>query len=46
MARADYPFNLTPGVTSTSRLVFDLHRLSFWICVDMAAAESACDARL
>jgi len=28
--------NLTPGVTGTSRMVFDLHMLIFWICLVIA----------
>ena len=30
---ADYPINLTRGVTDISNKVFDLHMLIFWICV-------------
>jgi cytochrome c oxidase subunit 2 len=30
---AEYPLNLTPGVTEISKQVYDLHMLIFWICV-------------
>ena len=30
---AEYPINLTRGVTDISNKVFDLHMLIFWICV-------------
>jgi cytochrome c oxidase subunit 2 len=30
---ADYPLNLTPGVTDISHKVYDLHMMVFWICV-------------
>ncbi len=30
---AEYPLNLTPGVTEISQKVYDLHMLIFWICV-------------
>jgi cytochrome c oxidase subunit 2 len=30
---ADYPLNLMEGVTTTSKTVYDLHMLIFWICV-------------
>ncbi len=30
---AEYPINLTRGVTDISHKVFDLHMLIFWICV-------------
>jgi cytochrome c oxidase subunit 2 len=30
---AEYPLNLTPGVTDISNRVYDLHMLIFWICV-------------
>ena len=30
---AEFGLNMTPGVTTTSRLVFDLHMLSLWVCV-------------
>ena len=32
-AFAEYPLNLTPGVTDISRKVYDLHMLVFWLCV-------------
>ncbi len=32
-AFAEYPLNLTPGVTDISHKVYDLHMLVFWICV-------------
>ena len=36
-AWADFgQLNMTPGVTSTSRMVFDLHMLIFWICLGIA----------
>jgi cytochrome c oxidase subunit 2 len=36
-AHADYALNMTPGVTSVSRDVYDLHMLIFWICVAIGA---------
>lgn len=30
---ADFLLNMTPGVTTTSRQVFDLHMLIFWLCL-------------
>ncbi len=33
MARAEWDLNMTRGVTSLSRDVYDLHMLIFWICV-------------
>ena len=30
---AEYPLNLTEGVTEISKKVYDLHMLIFWICV-------------
>jgi cytochrome c oxidase subunit 2 len=30
---AEYPLNLTPGVTDISHKVYDLHMLVFWLCV-------------
>jgi len=30
---AEYPLNLMEGVTTTSKTVYDLHMLVFWICV-------------
>jgi cytochrome c oxidase subunit 2 len=32
-ALADFQLNMTPGVSSVSRQVYDLHMLIFWICV-------------
>lgn len=32
-AYADYALNLTPGVTSISQDIYDLHMTIFWICV-------------
>ncbi|MFV1972675.1 MAG: cytochrome c oxidase subunit II [Thiohalobacterales bacterium] len=32
-AFAEYPLNLTPGVTDISHKVYDLHMLIFWLCV-------------
>ncbi len=32
-AAAEYPLNLMEGVTTTSKTVYDLHMLVFWICV-------------
>ncbi|MET4163407.1 cytochrome c oxidase subunit 2 [Marinobacterium sp. MBR-111] len=34
--RAEWGFNLTPGVTDVSRSVYDLHMTIFWICVAIA----------
>jgi len=31
-AHADWALNMRPGVTETSRAVFDLHMLIFWVC--------------
>jgi len=33
IASAEWPLNLREGVTTTSKTVFDLHMLIFWICV-------------
>jgi cytochrome c oxidase subunit 2 len=30
---AEYPLNLTPGVTEISHKVYDLHMMIFWLCV-------------
>jgi cytochrome c oxidase subunit 2 len=35
-ARADWQINLPPGVTEISRRIFDLHMMTFWICVAIA----------
>lgn len=32
-AFADYQLNMTPGVTPISHAVYNLHMISFWICV-------------
>jgi cytochrome c oxidase subunit 2 len=32
-ASAEWPLNLPEGVTTTSKTVYDLHMLIFWICV-------------
>jgi cytochrome c oxidase subunit II len=32
-AYADFALNMTPGVTTVSQEVYDLHMLIFWICV-------------
>jgi cytochrome c oxidase subunit 2 len=37
-ASADYQLNMTVGVTDTSRDVYDLHMLIFWICVWIGVA--------
>lgn len=34
--RAEWGFNLTPGVTEVSRSIHDLHMTIFWICVAIA----------
>ena len=36
-AQADFTVNLSPGVTTISREVYDLHMLIFWICVAIGA---------
>lgn len=38
IALAEYPLNLTPGVTEYSNKVYDLHMTIFWICVVIGAA--------
>ena len=38
---AEYPLNLTPGVTEISNKVYDLHMLIFWICVVVCAGVFA-----
>ncbi|MDX1696702.1 MAG: cytochrome c oxidase subunit II [Thiohalobacterales bacterium] len=38
---AEYPLNLTEGVTTTSKTVYDLHMLIFWICVIACTATFA-----
>ena len=38
---AEWPLNLTEGVTTTSQTVFDLHMLILWICVIACAATFA-----
>ena len=30
--------NMTPGVTATSREIYDLHMLIFWVCVIIGVA--------
>ena len=40
-AVAEYPLNLTEGVTTTSKTVYDLHMLIFWICVIACVATFA-----
>ncbi|MEJ2590326.1 MAG: cytochrome c oxidase subunit II [Candidatus Thiodiazotropha sp.] len=36
-ARAAFDLNMTPGVTTTSHEVYDLHMLIFWICLVIGA---------
>lgn len=36
-ARAAFDLNMTPGVTTTSHEVYDLHMLIFWICAVIGA---------
>ncbi len=36
-ARADWQYNLPPGVTEISRQIYDLHMLVFWVCTVIAA---------
>ena len=38
---AEYPLNLTRGVTEISNKVYDLHMLIFWICVVVCAGVFA-----
>ena len=38
---AEYPLNLTRGVTEISNRVYDLHMLIFWICVVVCAGVFA-----
>ena len=38
---AEWPLNLTRGVTETSNQVYDLHMLIFWICVVVCAGVFA-----
>jgi len=38
---AEYPLNLTEGVTTTSQTIYDLHMLIFWICVIACVATFA-----
>jgi len=38
---AEYPLNLTRGVTEISNKVYDLHMLIFWICVIVCAGVFA-----
>lgn len=38
---AEFPLNLMEGVTTTSKTVYDLHMLIFWICVIACAATFA-----
>jgi cytochrome c oxidase subunit 2 len=38
---AEYPLNLMEGVTTTSKTVYDLHMLIFWICVIACVATFA-----
>ena len=40
-SRAEYPLNLPEGVTTTSKTVYDLHMLIFWICVIACVATFA-----
>ena len=40
-AFAEYPLNLTEGVTTTSKTIYDLHMLIFWICVIACVATFA-----
>jgi cytochrome c oxidase subunit II len=37
-AWCDLGFNMTAGVTSTSREIYELHMLTLWVCVAIAAA--------